>query len=248
MHTRTSLLTDLSRANIDPTRTLVVHSSMKSLGDVEGGADTVLDALIEYMQDGWLIFPTHSWHETSNPNNIFNPETEPSCVGILSELFRQRPNVLRSLHPTHSVAILGKDTEQFIANEEECTTPCPREGVWGKLYDIDAQILFIGCDLSKNTFIHSIEEWHYVPHRLTKFPTQFSLLHHGERHQVSMFSHQSPVGDISLKYRKLTDEFLEKKAAKSFQIADADCLLASAKKMAEITESHLNYYPNFFAE
>ena len=46
--------------NIDQNGTIIVHSSMKSIGEVEGGADTVLDAFSEYMKDGLLVFPTHT--------------------------------------------------------------------------------------------------------------------------------------------------------------------------------------------
>ena len=83
---------------------------MKSVGEVEGGADTVLDAFIDYMKDdGLLIFLTHTWEQINDEYNVFNPMTEPSCVGILTNLFMKRPGAVRSLHPTHSVAAIGKD-------------------------------------------------------------------------------------------------------------------------------------------
>ncbi len=43
---------------IDPAGTLLIHSSMKSIGPVEGGADAVLDAFSAHMRDGLLILPT----------------------------------------------------------------------------------------------------------------------------------------------------------------------------------------------
>ncbi|MBN2534211.1 MAG: AAC(3) family N-acetyltransferase [Spirochaetales bacterium] len=81
---------------------------MKATGKVEHGAETVLDAFIEYMADGLLVFPTHTWVQINSGYNIFNPLTEPYVV-ILTNLFRKRPGVLRSWHPTHSVAAPGRD-------------------------------------------------------------------------------------------------------------------------------------------
>ncbi|MBQ6715702.1 MAG: AAC(3) family N-acetyltransferase, partial [Clostridia bacterium] len=54
MYTKDILIRQLSEMNIDPRGTLLVHSSMKAIGKVEGGADTVIDALMEYMKDGLL--------------------------------------------------------------------------------------------------------------------------------------------------------------------------------------------------
>ena len=69
MYTKESLTEDLKRAGILPSDTLLVHSSMKSIGAVDGGADTVLDVLMAYFQDsGLLVFPTLTHHlNASNP-------------------------------------------------------------------------------------------------------------------------------------------------------------------------------------
>ena len=98
---------------------------------------------------------------------IFDPMTEPSCVGILTNLFMKRPGVFRSLHPTHSIAAFGKGAEDYIQGEEKVDTPCHRNGCWGKLYDLGAKILFVGCTLRSNTILHGVEEWNQIPMRLT---------------------------------------------------------------------------------
>ena len=100
MHTKESLTDDLIRAGIQPSDTLLVHSSMKSIGAVDGGADTVLDALMDYFREkGLLVFPTLTYG--LNPSNpVFYVNETPSQVGLLSDLFWRRPGVLRSLLPT----------------------------------------------------------------------------------------------------------------------------------------------------
>ncbi|MEI3006279.1 MAG: AAC(3) family N-acetyltransferase [Victivallales bacterium] len=121
---------DLIRAGIQPSDTLLVHSSMKSIGAVDGGADTVLDALMDYFREkGLLVFPTLTYG--LNPSNpVFYVNETPSQVGLLSDLFWRRPGVLRSLHPTHSVAAWGHDAAEFIAGHEDVQHPlCERLSV-----------------------------------------------------------------------------------------------------------------------
>jgi aminoglycoside 3-N-acetyltransferase len=107
---KTDLIHHLADMGIKQNDTLLIHSSMKSIGEVENGADEVLDACIEYMEGGLLVFPTHTWAQMNETYNVFNPLTEPSCIGILTNLFLKRPGVVRSWHPTHSVAVLGYET------------------------------------------------------------------------------------------------------------------------------------------
>ena len=77
MYTKSDLMTGLAALNIDPRGTLLVHSSMKAIGPVEGGADTVLDALSAYMKDGLLVLPTHTWRSVAGEHNVFDVLHEP---------------------------------------------------------------------------------------------------------------------------------------------------------------------------
>ncbi|WP_042199595.1 AAC(3) family N-acetyltransferase [Paenibacillus camerounensis] len=172
MHTKDSLLKQLKELNLNPQGTLLVHSSLKSIGPVEGGADTVLNVLSEYMQDGLLVLPTHTWSYINAANPRFTVQDSPSCVGVLPELFRKRPGVVRSWHPTHSVAALGRDAEDFTAGDHRWDTPCARGSAYGKLLDRKAEIMLLGVDLRRNTFIHGIEEWLDIPGRMTDEPEQ----------------------------------------------------------------------------
>ena len=238
MYTTADLLQDLERLNIDRKGTLLVHSSMKSIGPVEGGADAVLDALSEYMKDGLLVLPTLTWATITAERNVFDVRTEPSCVGILPERFRMRPGVLRSLHPTHSVAALGRDAEAYVAGEEYARTPCARRGCWGKLYDRQASILFLGCTLTSNTFLHGVEEWNHIPNRLEPRPQEyFTLAPDGVRYRIPQYRHNDSLP--SRFYAKMEPVFREEGAIHYGRLGDAKCILGDAVQMAEITTRYL---------
>ena len=93
--------------------TILIHSSMKAIGAVDGGADTVLDAWMEYFKDGLLLLPTHTWKTVNADNPVYNPYTTPSCVGLLTNMFMKRDGVIRSLHPTHSMSGYGKKPQNI---------------------------------------------------------------------------------------------------------------------------------------
>lgn len=232
MYTKEQLKAHLKEMGVNPMGTLLVHSSMKAIGEVEGGADTVLDALIEYMKDGLLILPTHTWKQMRPEYNVFYADREPSCVGILTNLIMKRPGVFRSLHPTHSVAAIGREAEEYVKGEENARTPCPREGCWGRLYDRKAQILMLGVTLSKYTYLHSVEEWADVPGRLTKQEIPlFVLDFEGNEYAVPQHRHAGANSDW---FPKMDEEYLTRGAMKMGRFGDAVCRLCDAVKTADI--------------
>lgn len=244
------LVQQLRDMGIRPTDNLLVHSSMKSLGLVQGGADTLINALMESVPEGMLMMPAHTWKQMSAEYSLFDPETEPVCVGIVPELFRKRPGVVRSLHPTHSMAVYGDGAEEYIAGEESRTTPCAPEGCWGRLRTVKAKILLIGVTHARNTYIHSIEESYGVPERFTAEPVQFQVkLPNDSVKKVDMYRHYNKKeAHISEMYDKMETGYEEAGAAKKVRLGDARCILCDAEKLFEVTGRILAKEVNCFID
>ena len=240
----------LYEMGLGSTDALMVHSSMKSMGNVEGGADTVVDALLEYFSEGLVMVPTHTWKQMSEEYSLFDRETEPVCVGIIPELFRKRPGVVRSLHPTHSMAVYGKGAKEYIQGEENCTTPCPPDGCWGRLKDIKAKILLLGVTHTRNTYIHSIEESFEIPERFTEQQVRFQVkLPDGNIKDVDMYRHYNKVDPhISEHYDIMKEGYEKTGAAKSVRLGDATCILCEAEKLFEVTGRILTRETNCFID
>ncbi len=62
-YTKELLKQHLSDMGLTGEETIMIHSSMKSIGEVEGGVDTVVEALMEFFADGLLLTPTHTWKQ-----------------------------------------------------------------------------------------------------------------------------------------------------------------------------------------
>ena len=74
-YTKLDLLQDLADMGLTGQETILIHSSLKSIGPVDGGADTVLDALMEFFRPGLLLLPTHTWR-TINAATSPTPRTK----------------------------------------------------------------------------------------------------------------------------------------------------------------------------
>ncbi|WP_410770323.1 AAC(3) family N-acetyltransferase [Fontibacillus sp. BL9] len=247
MHTKLSLMKQLEDAGIRRQGTLLMHSSMKKIGEVDGGADTVLDALLEYMKDGLLVLPTHTWSTINADNPKFYVETSEVCVGILPELFRKRPGVIRSLHPTHSVAALGKDAAEFTTGDERWDTPCYRQSAWGKLLDRQATIILVGVDLRRNTFIHGIEEWVDIPGRMTDEHEQlYTVL--GDGTEISVPSRRHSGLPWSEHFWKVESVLEEQGALSRARLGDAEVLVCDTVKTTEILSDMLRANPDLFSD
>lgn len=248
MYKKETLLKQVKELGIKPEDTLLIHSSMKAIGDVEGGADTVLDVFSEYLEEGLLVLPTHTWKQMNDEYPLFNPKTESSCVGILTELFRQREGVLRSLHPTHSLAAKGRDAESFIAGEERFNTPCNRQGCYGKLYDRKAKILLLGCGFNRNTFLHGVEEWLDVPMRLEDFYKNLSIvMPDGSILERPVYPHHKPNGiNVAERFHKMEEVLAKKGIIQRGKFGDADCILCDAAPMADLVTEYLKKEPDMF--
>lgn len=247
MHTKESLLTQLEKMTIDPEGTIIVHSSMKSIGAVDGGADTVLDAFLEFMQDGLLVFPTHTWDAVHGEQPRFYSATTPSHIGILTELFRKQPQAIRSLHPTHSVAAIGKDAQAFTAGSELFDTPTARASAWGKLLDRQAKILLVGVGLQRNTFIHGIEEWFDVPGRMTE-TTQPLVTVLPDGKEIAVPSRRHVAIDVSMHYPKVEELLVEKGAIDYAKFGEATVLVCDAVLLNKYISEMLTIDPELFSD
>ena len=69
MYSKKQLKQQLCDMGILPTDTVLIHTSMRAIGPVEGGPDGVLDAFCEYLTEGLLLVPTHTWDNVTRENS-----------------------------------------------------------------------------------------------------------------------------------------------------------------------------------
>ena len=248
VNTYESLKNDIIKLGIKPDDTIMIHSSLKKLGETEGGGDTLLDVFCDYLgQDGLFIVPCHTWRTVRDYNYTYNKNME-SNLGVLPNLFRVRENVERSLHPTHSVCAYGKGAKEFVTTPLPQNTPCKRDGCYGKFYDIGGKILLLGVTLTVNTFFHAIEEWESggIPWWYEQKPLHYKItLENGET--IDNYMHPSTVG-TSERFDRAMEYVLNEPSTKTGKIGNADCILIDAKKIDPVIAKLLKEQPDIFTK
>ncbi len=155
----------LSELGIKHDDTVIFHSSLKSFGVVDGGAETVIEAILEYLNEGTAVFPALRLKNFADAYKDWDINKTPSDAGLISETFRKRPGVLRSNQETHSVTAYGVNAEYIT---EGHTSGRLRIGMigdngfgynspWQKMYDLGGKVVMMGVTLVYNTFKHFAE-------------------------------------------------------------------------------------------
>ncbi len=177
--TQSSIREALEQLGIRPGDRIVMHSNLQSLGKARQlarlphcGADLVIDAFRDLLgKEGLLCVPTFTKtfaSPTSGPyGHIFDPKTTPSRVGSITNALLARKERVRSLHPTHSWAALGRDAPALMEGHERTST-FGRDSVCGRMYDWDFKIVWFGTTGTTNTSTHFAEDWLDLPYMVSE--------------------------------------------------------------------------------
>jgi len=153
----------LQELGVVPGDVLMVHSAFDRFFGVRGGPLDVIRTLQEAVgPGGTLLMPTIPFLGTAveyaRGDPLFDAHNTVSRMGLITELFRRSPGVVRSLHPTHSVAASGGRAAALIADHERADTPCGRFTPYGRLLEYDGKILLAGVPANTMTFCYFVAE------------------------------------------------------------------------------------------
>lgn len=158
MVTRQEIAADLRGLGIGTGDLVALHSSLKSIGQVDGGAPTVVEAFLDVLgPTGNLVVPAFSFtFATWDPVALFDPSETPSKVGVITEAVRQHPRCLRSLHPTHSVGVIGPLAEE-LTRDHLASSPIGPGSPFDRFRERNGTVLMLGCDLDSCSILHLYE-------------------------------------------------------------------------------------------
>ncbi|MFE2027138.1 AAC(3) family N-acetyltransferase [Streptomyces hygroscopicus] len=174
--TRDSLASELRDLGLRPGETLLVHSSLSSLGWVCGGPGAVVMALLDVLGDhGTLVVPTHSgdnsdpadwcdppvpeawWAEIRVSMPPYDPRTTPTRgVGAIPETVRNWPGAARSAHPQTSFAAVGPRASAIVDSHAlDCRLG--ERSPLARLEEVGARTLLLGAGYASCTAFHLAE-------------------------------------------------------------------------------------------
>ncbi|MCW3104595.1 MAG: hypothetical protein JWO09_3035 [Bacteroidetes bacterium] len=161
---KAQLMEGLQKIGLRKGDSVLVHSSLSKIGFVEGGATTVIDALLDVIgNEGTLLLPTfpakgrNKTYLEEHP--FFDIENTPSQMGSITEHFRKMEGVLRSFHPTDCVAAKGPLAAYYTGSHFGQLTPYNEHSPFRKLCDKGGKVLMLGTTLNGAcTNLHTLED------------------------------------------------------------------------------------------
>lgn len=153
--TRADIIASLESMGLKAGDRVMVHSSLSSIGHVDGGAPTVVEAFLDVLgPTGTLMVPTF----THSACQYFDPLVTPSLNGAITEAARAFPGALRSLHPTHAATALGPDAEELMRDDLD-RGALGRDCALDRLIKKGGYIFLLGVDQKSNSSIHIGEDY-----------------------------------------------------------------------------------------
>lgn len=226
---------------------VLVHSSLRALGEAGRSADGVIDAFLEVLTPrGVLAVPTHTWATVSDQQPVFHEWFTPSTVGTLTNVLRKREGAVRSLHPSHSVAAIGERAGAFVAGHELDETPCGPGSPYAKLIEWGAYVGLLGVDLSRCTFIHHLEQLagHAAHGLLTeKAGARVLIRRDGSVLHTRAYCHSGHTSD---KFPRVEGLLRESGAMTVSAFGAGELRLLDARRTAEVLVPKLRAEPKLF--
>ena len=242
MYTKSDLLSQLCALNLPRDRVVLMHSSLRLIGQIEGGAKTLLDALIEHFtaEGGLFCVPTHTWANLSKDIvlDVSDPHT---CLGAFSDFALTDGRGIRSENPTHSMVVFGNraKAEAFVAGEIDVPSGTAPNSCYGKIYEMGGYVLLVGVSHARNTYLHAVDEMLQIPNRLTEQTREVRIKRaSGEVVTRCIRGHHcSFTNDISARFPQFETAFRYHGAITDGHLGDAPVQACDARIMKDVMET-----------
>lgn len=170
---KNDIVSAFKEVGISMGQSIMIHTSLSSLGFVCGGAQIVIEALLDCVgETGTIMMPTQSWKNSDPETGVhweeptewwqairenwpaYNKElTQTNTMGTVAEMFRKWPGAIRSDHPARSVAAYGKYAK-YLTEHHDLSNIFGEGSPIDRLYKLNGYVLQIGVGYDKNTSLH----------------------------------------------------------------------------------------------
>jgi aminoglycoside 3-N-acetyltransferase len=221
-----------------------IHASIRAIGHVEGGAQAVVDALLDVLgPEGTLAAPAFAFRHEIEVEPLIDPMHDRSEMGSITEAVRLLPGARVCVAYRHAVSAFGPRAD-WICGAPEDVSPFDRNGAFGRLLGLGSKVLLIGVAYTHCTCGHFAEFVNQVDYRRILLQPIRLVRPDGSIERTTVVDYQpKPTADGSYYHRP--DDFnkagalLEETGAVSVQpIGNAICRLFAIKDYMDLVGGH----------
>jgi aminoglycoside 3-N-acetyltransferase len=251
--TKEQLVKQCSEIGLSRGDTIMVHASLRSVGDIVGGPDVLISALLETIgrEGTMMVYVGCQLPFDDIGRGIYIPEEEAFILehcpafepdkarasrdfGALAELFRTTPGVICSDNPGCRMAAIGSKAEWMLTNHPHnygLGIGSPLE----RLCDADGKVVLIGSDLDAVTLLHYAEAIAPVPDKKI-VRIKVPLLRSGKRQWLDVEEFNSSTGIRNWPdqfFAHIVQHYLEQFSASGGKIGEAKSHVLDASELVE---------------
>lgn len=249
MYIQNDLERDIRQMGVELTDVLTVHTSLRAIGEIDdnkkSGAEVLIDALRNCVQDGILMIPAHTFVNIRE-TPFFNIRNTMPCIGTLPCVAVELANraydagdrtCIRSMQVSHSVVVFGANAYDFAGCDRTTKTRTPMAGCYGNLYRQNGKILLLGVGLHSNTFIHMVDE--YLDYDCTGLTPSESQWIHVTDYDGKEWEQERliTVGPVAQSFERYADALNRFGAMTYGKVGNADAILIDANKCFDVVVS-----------
>lgn len=236
---KNDIVDGLQRLGIDGGEVVFFHNSLSSMGYVEGGAETVVEAFLEAVGpkgtaavhtchfNGW------HWHYARRKQKpAFDVRNSPSLMGRITEVFRHQPGAVRCLDSSNPMCAIGHHAAYLAEGAIRCFTPCGRDTAWGKLGELDAHYMFLGTEWNTCTMMHACEEYAYAPYAFMDEPSRLEVVDENGKRHIHVQKVHTP--NVPRDYSNVAPEMEKRGLLHRGKIGDAEVVVMKARELIEV--------------
>jgi aminoglycoside 3-N-acetyltransferase len=143
--------------------TLLLHSGFLPRSGFGGTPQDVVEVLLQVLGPaGHLLMMSLPYRGSSQryveSNPVFDVLHTPSAAGPITEAFRRRPGVRRSLNPLHPILAYGPFADWLVADHEKRAYSCGQGSPFERFLRLDGKFLFFDAPFTSLTFMHYVED------------------------------------------------------------------------------------------
>lgn len=253
-YTPAHLRADLQALGLEPGRTIMLHTSVKAVGPVMGGPNTILQAVLDVLTPAGTVMMYAGWEDIPDTVHELSPEAQavyldqhpgfdPALAravrenSVLAEFLRTWPGTRRSANPEASMVANGARAEWLTADHALSYgygAGSPLE----KLTQVGGQVLMLGAPLDTLTVLHHAEYRARLRHkRVIRYTCP--VLQDGRKVWVEIEDFDTGDPHDEYTFEGIARDYLAQRGARQGRVGDATCYLFDAADLVDFAVTWL---------